>query len=115
VGAPVSVRLNLELVHVMPLFDVVLADQQATAHPRRGMAFTDAWFNGRAPLASCEETGKPTVSNRQVGTRRSETAAGQADSKHSVGLPAGFSAGHPPHQRVLAQRRACRRAGGPRC
>lgn len=30
--------------------DVVLADTPAPAHPRRGMAFTDAWFGGRATL-----------------------------------------------------------------
>lgn len=30
--------------------DVVLADEAAPAHPRRGMAFTDAWFDGTATL-----------------------------------------------------------------
>lgn len=30
--------------------DVVLADGEAPAHPRRGMAFTDAWFSGCATL-----------------------------------------------------------------
>ena len=44
VGSAVAHRLFLHGA------DVVLADVEAPAHPRRGMAFTDAWFDGTATL-----------------------------------------------------------------
>lgn len=44
VGSAVGHRLFLSGA------DVVLADEAAPAHPRRGMAFTDAWFDGTATL-----------------------------------------------------------------
>ncbi len=44
VGSAVAHRLFLSGA------DVVLADEPAPAHPRRGMAFTDAWFDGTATL-----------------------------------------------------------------
>lgn len=45
VGSAVAHRLFLTGA------DVVLADEPAPVHPRRGMAFTDAWFDGTATLA----------------------------------------------------------------
>ena len=44
VGSTVAHRLFLHGA------DVALADVGAPAHPRRGMAFTDAWFDGTATL-----------------------------------------------------------------
>ncbi|MBI2753201.1 MAG: hypothetical protein HYX46_06755 [Betaproteobacteria bacterium] len=44
VGSAVAHRLFLHGA------DVVLADVEAPAHPRRGMAFVDAWFTGTATL-----------------------------------------------------------------
>lgn len=44
VGSAVAHRLFLHGL------DVVLADAPAPAHPRRGMAFTDAWFDDAASL-----------------------------------------------------------------
>ena len=44
VGSAVARRLFLQGANV------VLADVEAPAHPRRGMAFADAWFDGTATL-----------------------------------------------------------------
>lgn len=44
VGSAVAHRLYLSGA------DVVLVDECAPSHPRRGMAFTDAWFDGAATL-----------------------------------------------------------------
>jgi xanthine dehydrogenase accessory factor len=56
VGSAVAHRLFLQGA------DVVILDVQTPAHPRRGMAFTDAWFAGTATLEGVVVQLAPTAS-----------------------------------------------------